>query len=528
MVNTAVTLCGLPLENPVIPASGTFGYGYEFAQIYDINCLGTFSFKGTTLTPRYGNPTPRIAEYAGGLLNSVGLQNPGVEAVIREELPRLREVFHKPVMANISGFSIEEYAQVCRQLDGEEQVGWLEVNISCPNVHGGGAAFGADPRTAAAVTRAVRDVTKKPVIMKLSPAAADIAAVARACQEAGADGVSLINTLPGMRIDLKRRRPLLANGTGGMSGPGIFPLAVRMVYQVYEAVDIPIVGMGGVSTAEDVLELMLAGATAEGLAFGGRTTRGYGRMTAEVCKKVFRFPTDLDAWLAFDPDAADAFADADAVAGRETVPQENILCVELRMTGSFIVRRYTSDVAVDEDKSGPDYCALENGNGRPVLPGTGWAGAFRHHMRAMLDEMGGTAQQKADVNALFGYSDDGVLKKRSALAFDETEISGGQAYTLTRNALDRFTAGTASKALYTSCVQQGGQGTLTIRLRRGALDVFQWQLLGAALLDLDRGYLTVGGENSVGRGRATITALTLNGYPLQKEDLLHALAEVEK
>ena len=265
MVNTAVTLCGLPLENPVIPASGTFGYGYEFAQIYDINCLGTFSFKGTTLTPRYGNPTPRIAEYAGGLLNSVGLQNPGVEAVIREELPRLREVFHKPVMANISGFSIEEYAQVCRHLDGEEQVGWLEVNISCPNVHGGGAAFGADPRTAAAVTRAVRDVTKKPVIMKLSPAAADIAAVARACQEAGADGVSLINTLPGMRIDLKRRRPLLANGTGGMSGPGIFPLAVRMVYQVYEAVDIPIVGMGGVSTAEDVLELMLAGATAVGV-----------------------------------------------------------------------------------------------------------------------------------------------------------------------------------------------------------------------------------------------------------------------
>ena len=259
MVNTAVTLCGLPLENPVIPASGTFGYGYEFAQIYDINCLGTFSFKGTTLAPRYGNPTPRIAEYAGGLLNAVGLQNPGVEAVIREELPRLREVFHKPVMANVSGFSIEEYAEVCEKLDAQAQVGWLEVNISCPNVHGGGAAFGADPRTAAAVTRAVRDVTKKPVIMKLSPAAADIAAVARACQEAGADGVSLINTLPGMRIDLKRRRPLLANGTGGMSGPGIFPLAVRMVYQVYEAVDIPIVGMGGVSTAEDVLELMLAG-----------------------------------------------------------------------------------------------------------------------------------------------------------------------------------------------------------------------------------------------------------------------------
>lgn len=265
MVNTAVTLCGLPLENPIIPASGTFSYGYEFAQIYDINCLGTFSFKGTTLAPRYGNPTPRIAEYAGGLLNSVGLQNPGVEAVIREELPRLREVFHKPVMANVSGFSIEEYAQVCRQLDGEEQVGWLEVNISCPNVHGGGAAFGADPKSAAEVTKAVRAVTKKPIILKLSPTAANIAAVAKACEDEGADGVSLINTMPGMRIDLRRRRPLLANTTGGMSGPGMFPLAVRMVYQVYEAVSIPIVGMGGVTTAEDVIELMLAGATAIGV-----------------------------------------------------------------------------------------------------------------------------------------------------------------------------------------------------------------------------------------------------------------------
>lgn len=265
MVNTAVTLCGLPLENPVIPASGTFGYGYEFAQIYDINCLGTFSFKGTTLAPRYGNPTPRIAEYAGGLLNAVGLQNPGVEAVIREELPRLREVFHKPVMANVSGFSIEEYAQVCRQLDGEEQVGWLEVNISCPNVHGGGAAFGADPKSAAEVTKAVRAVTKKPIILKLSPTAANIAAVAKACEDEGADGVSLINTMPGMRIDLKRRRPLLANTTGGMSGPGMFPLAVRMVYQVYEAVSIPIVGMGGVTTAEDVIEMMLAGAAAIGV-----------------------------------------------------------------------------------------------------------------------------------------------------------------------------------------------------------------------------------------------------------------------
>ena len=260
-----MTLCGLPLDNPIIPASGTFGYGQEFTKLYDINILGTFSFKGTTREPRFGNPTPRIAEYAGGLLNSVGLQNPGIDAVLSHELPRLKEIFRKPVMANVSGFSIDEYAEVCRRLDDEVQVGWIEVNISCPNVHGGGAAFGASPDTAAAVTRAVRAVTKKPLILKLSPAAADIAVVAKACEDAGADGVSLINTLPGMRIDLKRRRPLLANGTGGMSGPGIFPLAVRMVYQVYEAVHIPIVGMGGVSCAEDVLELMLAGATAVGV-----------------------------------------------------------------------------------------------------------------------------------------------------------------------------------------------------------------------------------------------------------------------
>ena len=265
MVNTAVTLCGIRLDNPIIPASGTFGYGYEFAQLYDINMLGTFSFKGTTRQPRFGNPTPRIAEYAGGLLNAVGLQNPGADAVIAEELPRLREVFHKPVMANVSGFSVEEYAETCALLAAQEQVGWLEVNISCPNVHGGGAAFGADPKAAAEVTRAVRAVTDKPLILKLSPTAADIAAVARACQDAGADGVSLINTLPGMRIDLKRRAPLLANGTGGMSGPAMLPLAVRMVYQVYQAVEIPIVGMGGVSRAEDVLELMLAGATAVGV-----------------------------------------------------------------------------------------------------------------------------------------------------------------------------------------------------------------------------------------------------------------------
>ena len=262
MVTTKLTLCGLPLDNPIIPASGTFCYGYEFAELYDINCLGTFSFKGTTRAPRTGNAQPRIAEYAGGLLNAVGLQNPGVDAVIAEELPRLQTVFHKPVMANISGFSLDEYVEVCQKLDACPQVGWLEVNISCPNVHGGGMSFGTDPRAAAAVTRAVKDAVKKPVIVKLSPNVTDITSIAKACEDAGADGLSLINTLMGMRIDLRSRRPLLANRTGGMSGPGIFPLAVRMVWQVYEAVRIPIIGMGGVRTAEDVLELMLAGATA--------------------------------------------------------------------------------------------------------------------------------------------------------------------------------------------------------------------------------------------------------------------------
>ena len=262
MVNTSVTLCGIGLDNPVIPASGTFGYGHEFADLYDINCLGTFSFKGTTAQARFGNPTPRIAECAGGLLNAVGLQNPGVEAVIAEELPRLAKVFHKPVMANVSGFSVEEYAETCRKLDAQPQVGWLEVNISCPNVHGGGMSFGAVPALAAEVTAAVKAVTTKPVIMKLSPNAQDIAAVARACQDAGADGVSLINTLLGMRIDLKTKKPLLANRTGGLSGPAVFPVALRMVYDVYEAVTIPIVGLGGVSKAEDVIEMMLAGATA--------------------------------------------------------------------------------------------------------------------------------------------------------------------------------------------------------------------------------------------------------------------------
>ena len=246
MVDTRVTLSGITLDNPVIPASGTFGYGYEFAELYDINCLGSLSCKGTTRAPRFGNPT-RIAEASAGLLNAVGLQNPGVDQVIAQELPRLRQVFHKPMMANVSGFSIDEYAETCALLDREDQVGWLEVNISCPNVHGGGMAFGSDPQAAAAVTRAVKAVTKKPVYMKLSPNVTDIAAVARACEDAGADGVSLINTLLAMRIDLKRRKPLLANETGGLSGPALLPLAVRMVYQVYQAVDIPIIGMGGVS-----------------------------------------------------------------------------------------------------------------------------------------------------------------------------------------------------------------------------------------------------------------------------------------
>ena len=262
MVDTRVNLCGIELDNPVIPASGTFGFGREFAELYDINCLGTFSFKGTTREPRFGNPTPRIAECAGGMLNAVGLQNPGVDHVIAHELPEMKEFFRKPVMANVSGFSIDEYVEVCQKLDACEQVGWLEVNISCPNVHGGGMSFGTDPKMAAEVTRAVKEVTAKPVIMKLSPNVTDITAIARACEEAGADALSLINTLMGMRIDLRRRRPLLANKTGGMSGSAIFPLAVRMVYQVYEAVKIPIVGLGGVRCAEDVIEMMLAGATA--------------------------------------------------------------------------------------------------------------------------------------------------------------------------------------------------------------------------------------------------------------------------
>ncbi len=262
MVNTKVNLCGIELDNPIIPASGTFGFGYEFASIYDINMLGTFSFKGTTKDPRFGNPTPRIAETPAGMLNSVGLQNPGVEKVISEELPKLKACFKKPVMANVSGFSVEDYAYTCEKLDSEEQIGWFEVNVSCPNVHGGGLAFGTNPDNVAAVTKAVKKVTDKPVIIKLSPNVTDITEIAKACEAEGADGVSLINTLLGMRINLKTGKPILANTMGGLSGPAVFPVALRMIYQVYKAVNIPIIGMGGVSTAEDVIEMMLAGATA--------------------------------------------------------------------------------------------------------------------------------------------------------------------------------------------------------------------------------------------------------------------------
>ncbi len=262
MVDTSVILSGIKMDNPVIPASGTFGFGYEFASLYDINCLGTFSFKGTTRDERFGNPTPRIAECPEGMLNSVGLQNPGVERVISEELPRLKECFNKPVMANVSGFSVEDYAYTCEKLDKEDQIGWFEVNISCPNVHGGGLAFGTSAKNAAEVTKAVKKVTTKPVFIKLSPNVTDIVEIAKACEAEGADGVSLINTLLGMRINLKTKKPILANKMGGFSGPAIKPVALRMVYQVYDAVKIPIIGMGGISSAEDVIEMMLAGATA--------------------------------------------------------------------------------------------------------------------------------------------------------------------------------------------------------------------------------------------------------------------------
>ena len=256
------TLCGIELSNPIIPASGTFGFGYEFAELYDINMLGSFSFKGTTKDKRFGNPTPRIAECTSGLINAVGLQNPGVEDVLKYEMPKLKAVFNKPVMANVSGFSVEDYAYTVEKLDAEEQIGWFEVNVSCPNVHGGGMSFGTNPEAAAEVTRAVRKVTNKPIIIKLSPNVTDIVSIAKACEDAGADGISLINTLLGMRINLKTKKPVIANKMGGFSGPAIKPVAIRMVYQVYDAVKIPIVGMGGVSSAEDVIEFMLAGATA--------------------------------------------------------------------------------------------------------------------------------------------------------------------------------------------------------------------------------------------------------------------------
>lgn len=262
MVNTKVDLCGITLDNPIIPASGTFGFGYEFAELYDINCLGTFSFKGTTRDARFGNPTPRIAECQAGLINAVGLQNPGVEAVINEELPKLRNCFSKPVMANVSGFSVEDYAYTVEKLSDQEGIGWFEVNVSCPNVHGGGMSFGTSPEAAAEVTRAVRAKTDKPIIIKLSPNVTDIVSIAKACEDAGADGISMINTLLGMRIDLKTKKPVIANKMGGFSGPAIKPVALRMVYQVYDAVKIPIVGMGGIASAEDVIEMMLAGATA--------------------------------------------------------------------------------------------------------------------------------------------------------------------------------------------------------------------------------------------------------------------------
>jgi len=262
MAEMKVTLCGIELDNPVIPASGTFGYGYEFAELYDINMLGTFSFKGTTKDARFGNPTPRIAECPAGMINAVGLQNPGVESVIANELPKMKECFHKPVMANVSGFSVEDYVYTCEKLDKCDQVGWLEVNISCPNVHGGGMSFGTNPEAAAEVTAAVKKVTTKPVIVKLTPNVTDIVSIAKACEDAGADGISLINTMLGMRINLRTRKPVIANKMGGFSGSAIFPVAVRMVYQVANAVKIPVVGMGGVSSAEDVIEMMLAGATA--------------------------------------------------------------------------------------------------------------------------------------------------------------------------------------------------------------------------------------------------------------------------
>lgn len=262
MVDLSVTLSGVQLDNPVIPASGTFGFGYEFAEVYDLDILGSIALKGTTKDPRFGNPTPRIAECTAGLINSVGLQNPGVEQVIAEELPKLKQCFHKPAIANVSGFAVDDYVYTCEKLDKEEQIGLLEVNISCPNVHNGGMSFGTNPDSAYEVTKAVKAVTSKPVYVKLTPNVTDIVPIAKACEEAGADGISMINTVMGMRIDPKTRKPVIFNKMGGFSGPAILPIAIRMVYQVYEAVSIPIIGQGGISSAEDVLEMMLAGATA--------------------------------------------------------------------------------------------------------------------------------------------------------------------------------------------------------------------------------------------------------------------------
>ena len=279
MVDLKVNLAGIEMDNPIIPASGTFGYGYEFAELYDINILGTFSFKGTTKEPRFGNPTPRIAECREGMINAVGLQNPGVEKFISDELPKHRKCFNKKVMANVSGFSVEDYAYTCKMLDKCDEIGWFEVNVSCPNVHGGGMSFGTSPEAAAEVTRAVKAVTTKPVFIKLSPNVTDIVAIAKACEAAGADGISLINTLLGMRINLANKKPIIANKMGGFSGPAIFPVAVRMVYQVAHAVKIPVIGMGGVCTAEDVIELMLAGATAVEVGAANLTD-------PFVCKKI--------------------------------------------------------------------------------------------------------------------------------------------------------------------------------------------------------------------------------------------------
>ncbi|MDD2218060.1 MAG: dihydroorotate dehydrogenase [Eubacteriales bacterium] len=290
MVNTKVNLCGIEIDNPVIPASGTFGFGYEFAEIYDINILGTFSFKGTTKQERFGNPTPRIAECTAGMINSIGLQNPGIDAVIKEELPKLKSCFHKPVMANVSGFSLEEYAYVCAALDKEPQIGWIEVNISCPNVTKGGMDFGTSEEAAASVTKAVKKATTKPVIIKLSPNVTNIASIASACEAAGADGISLINTLLGMRIDLRTKKPVIANKMGGFSGRAIFPVALRMVYQVKKAVKIPIVGMGGISSARDVIEMMLAGACA--VQIGAENL-----INPFACKEIIEsLPDEMNKW----------------------------------------------------------------------------------------------------------------------------------------------------------------------------------------------------------------------------------------